>query len=429
MAPFALVDVLGKPFAYVIYLLIGLGFGASLEMAGFADSRRLAAQFYFKNMTVLKVMFTAIVTAMVLVILSSALGLLDIQRLWVNPTYLVPGILGGLIMGVGFILGGFCPGTSLVAVANLKVDAIFFFIGASLGVFAFGETVGFFPEFFHSTSLGRFTLPEWLGLPPGVVAVLVVLMALGMFRGSEILERKFGGAGEDDDPVSEALEPSTRRRPWTRMAGAGALLGLALLALALGQPSLADRWDRVDTATKAKLETREIYIHPAELVDLTQDRTLNLVVLDVRDEVEFNVFHLLDSQRISPGESEVGLVALHLLSAPPNTITVLVSNDELRSTEAWKMLVAGGAPNVYVLEGGLGGWLDLFGPEEEGAAGGDGGVELVATDAEGSFRYRFPAAFGAGQPAADPDALRDHGLEYEPKVKLETRRAVGGGCG
>lgn len=107
MAPFPLEPLLGKAGMYLVYLLIGFSFGAVLEMAGFANSPKLAAQFYFKEMTVLKVMFTGIVVAMLLVFAASGLGLLDYNRVWVNPTYLWPGILGGLIMGFGFIVGGF----------------------------------------------------------------------------------------------------------------------------------------------------------------------------------------------------------------------------------------------------------------------------------------------------------------------------------
>ncbi|MFN2159105.1 MAG: YeeE/YedE thiosulfate transporter family protein [Anaerolineales bacterium] len=92
---------------YLVYLLIGFAFGNVLEMAGFGNSRKLAAQFYFRDMTVLKVMFGAIITAMVLIFSATALGLLDYNLIWVNPTYLWPGIVGGLIMGVGFIIGGF----------------------------------------------------------------------------------------------------------------------------------------------------------------------------------------------------------------------------------------------------------------------------------------------------------------------------------
>jgi hypothetical protein len=109
MAPFPLLlnEILGKSGAYLVYLIIGFAFGFVLEIAGFAYSPKLAAQFYFKDMTVLKVMFTGIIVAMVLIFGATALGLLDYNLIWVNPTYLWPGILGGLIMGVGFIVGGY----------------------------------------------------------------------------------------------------------------------------------------------------------------------------------------------------------------------------------------------------------------------------------------------------------------------------------
>jgi hypothetical protein len=90
-----------------IALGLGVGFGFALERAGFGDARKLAAQFYLHDMTVLKVMFTAIVTAMLLIFLASALLLLDFDRLYVNPTYLWPAIVGGLLLGMGFIIGGY----------------------------------------------------------------------------------------------------------------------------------------------------------------------------------------------------------------------------------------------------------------------------------------------------------------------------------
>ena len=104
-----------NPWTYVLFGLVGFAFGFTLEMSGFGNSAKLAAQFYFKELTVLKVMFTAIVTAMVLLFGAVALGVLDFSQVWVNPTYIASGIVGGLIMGVGFIVGGFCPTTSLAS--------------------------------------------------------------------------------------------------------------------------------------------------------------------------------------------------------------------------------------------------------------------------------------------------------------------------
>jgi uncharacterized membrane protein YedE/YeeE len=143
MAPFPLplTELLGHYGSYVVYFFVGLAFGYVLEIAGFANSKKLAGQFYFTDMTVLKVMFTGIIVAMVLIFSASAVGLLDYNLVWVNPTYLWPGIVGGLIMGFGFIIGGFCPGTSLVAAATGKIDGIFFVGGVFFGIFLFGETV------------------------------------------------------------------------------------------------------------------------------------------------------------------------------------------------------------------------------------------------------------------------------------------------
>src|SRR5512141_1501903 len=175
MAPFDIGS--GTIASALVFLAIGIGFGAVLEMGGFGDTRKLAGQFYFRDLTVLKVMFTAIAVAAVLVAGATAFGLLDMSRVWVNPTYLWPGIVGGLVMGVGFILGGFCPGTSVVAASTLKIDGMLFLVGALFGVYAFGETVSSFEPFYLSSYMGRFTLDQLLHVPTGGAVLLDVAMA------------------------------------------------------------------------------------------------------------------------------------------------------------------------------------------------------------------------------------------------------------
>jgi hypothetical protein len=107
MAPYDLAHVAGEIGTILIYLGIGFGFGFALEKAGFGNANKIASQFYLHDMTVLKVMFTAIAVAMVLVFFASAAMLLDFDRVFVNPTYLWPGIIGGLLLGCGFIIGGY----------------------------------------------------------------------------------------------------------------------------------------------------------------------------------------------------------------------------------------------------------------------------------------------------------------------------------
>ncbi len=193
MAPFELSSTLGHVGAWAVYAMIGFAFGFILESAGFADSRRLAAQFYWRDLTVMKVMFTAILVAAVLIFWATALGWLDYDAVWVNPTYLWPGVVGGLIMGVGFILGGFCPGTSLVGASTLKLDAIWFVAGTAVGIIGFGETVALFSDFWHASDLGRLTLQGWLGLPTGVVVLGLVAIGIVVLWAGDILRRRIYG--------------------------------------------------------------------------------------------------------------------------------------------------------------------------------------------------------------------------------------------
>jgi hypothetical protein len=174
----------------VVFVALGILFGFVLERAGFGNAKKLAAQFYLRDMSVLKVMFTGIITAMLLIHWTVGFGFLDWQRLWVNPTYLGSGILGGLLFGVGFVVGGYCPGTALVSMATLKLDGLFFVVGVLGGIGIFGFTIPALDDFWnHSGNYGTLTLFDWLGVSPPVAVALAVLMALAMFAGGEAVER------------------------------------------------------------------------------------------------------------------------------------------------------------------------------------------------------------------------------------------------
>jgi hypothetical protein len=327
---------------------------------------------------------------------------------WVNHTYLWPGIVGGLVMGVGFIVGGFCPGTSLVSAATGKVDGMFFVLGVLTGIFTFGETVGLFDEFFYSSYMGRFTLMEWLGLPTGVVVLIVVLMALFMFWGAEQLERIFGGK----DP---------KAAPRWRYAAAGGLVALAVVVLALGQPTNLDRWTRIALDKESQLADRAVQIHPGELLALLHDNKVQVIMLDVRSETDYNLFHIMDARHVPL--AEIAGVVDELQAQPGNTVTVLMSNDEAAATDAWKFLSAESVANVYLLEGGVNNWIAMFGEEEFTA------THRIAQPGSDSLAYWFEAALGDRHPAAKPNP-NEFVLDYETKVQLQIRRGpVGGGCG
>lgn len=406
--PIPLETTFGSVAAYAIFLAIGFSFGFVLEIAGFADSPRLAAQFYFRDLTVLKVMFTSIVVAMVLIFGASAVGLLDYNLIWVNPTYLWPGIVGGLIMGVGFIVGGYCPGTSIVAAATARIDGVFFALGTAIGIFLFGETVSLYDVFWTSSYMGRLTLPEVFGLPVGLIMVLVVLMALFMFWGGEKLESAIGGVDLD-------------RAPRARYAGAAGLMAAAVLVLLVGQPSLEDRWSWIAAESNPRILAREIQASPAEVLDKLHDHRLNIRLIDVRDEADFNLFHLSHAERI--GRQELIERADEFVLDPPNTSYVLMSNGETLSTQAWKDLTALGVPNVYVLAGGINAWLDTFAHEDDGIA------SIASVTPPDQLRYQFPAAYGARFQAASPDP-HHYEFDYVPVIEIKMKRGpLGSGCG
>jgi uncharacterized membrane protein YedE/YeeE len=179
--------------SYTFAILSGFAFGFVLERAGFGSSRKLAAQFYLRDMTVLKVMFSAIVTAMLGLAVLRALGVVDWEAVYINPTNLGPQVVGGVIFGVGFAVGGYCPGTSVVAAVTGKVDAVVFLVGVMVGVLKFSALWPWIGKFATSGSGQRQSLDEWLHLSYGVVAILVTLMALGMFFGAEWIEKKMRG--------------------------------------------------------------------------------------------------------------------------------------------------------------------------------------------------------------------------------------------
>jgi uncharacterized membrane protein YedE/YeeE len=171
-------------------LVIGLAFGAALEQAGLGSAKKLTGQFLLKDLTVFKVMFSAIVTAMLGVFWLSRLGWIDIATIAVPETYLRPQLVGGLVFGAGFALAGLCPGTSCVAAASGRGDGLAVAAGLFIGVLAAGFTFPAWVAFYDSDARGAWTLPSLLHLPYGLVAFAVVLLALGGFAMAERLESR-----------------------------------------------------------------------------------------------------------------------------------------------------------------------------------------------------------------------------------------------
>ncbi|MFN3694558.1 MAG: YeeE/YedE thiosulfate transporter family protein [Ignavibacterium sp.] len=190
-APFYKFGLFNSDVSLIIAFIIGIAFGFALERGGFGSARILAAQFYFSNMRVLKVMFTAIVTAMLGLYYLSVIGFVDLSLIYISETYILPQVVGGLILGVGFVIGGYCPGTSVVSFATGKLDGLMYILGVMFGIFIFGELFPYITDFYYSTNMGSVTLPQYFHLSYGLVVFLVVIMAVGAFALAEWSEKKF----------------------------------------------------------------------------------------------------------------------------------------------------------------------------------------------------------------------------------------------
>jgi hypothetical protein len=175
----------------LIAFVIGLGFGFVLEQAGFSSSRKLAGMFYGYDITVLKVFFTAAITGMLGLIFFNFMGLIDLDIVYINEYYMTSSIIGGVIMGAGFIIGGFCPGTSFTAAAIGKIDAMWFVFGSIVGIFIFGEVYPLLETLYMSNYEGSVKISTILGIRDGYFALLLIIVASLMFWVGEMAEKKY----------------------------------------------------------------------------------------------------------------------------------------------------------------------------------------------------------------------------------------------
>lgn len=172
-------------------VLIGIGFGFCLEKAGFGSARKLVAVFYFYDMAVVKVMFTAIVTALAGLYLFSAAGMLELSELYLEPTNYTAATLGGLVFGAGFVIGGYCPGTAVASCATGRLDGLAFVVGIFTASYAYAEYFPGFDNWLAQFARDDLTLPALTGIPMGAF-VLHFVAFLGLAGwGMAAAERRF----------------------------------------------------------------------------------------------------------------------------------------------------------------------------------------------------------------------------------------------
>jgi hypothetical protein len=215
-------DVFGYTGSVVAALAIGFGFGFLLERVGFGSPRKLVAVFYLKDMAVLKVMFTSVAVAMLGLFYFSLFGWIDISKVYAIRTYFGAQLIGGLLIGLGLIVGGYCPTTSIVSGVTGRIDAWVFMLGMMAGVLVFAEGYSLFSDLHSAGSLGAIKLPQLLHISSGTTVFLVCLLAIVAFVAAEQFEKKY------QTKPSDAKQRLAKR---LRLRGAMALIVLGMLLM------------------------------------------------------------------------------------------------------------------------------------------------------------------------------------------------------
>lgn len=336
MTPLYQTGAFDYPVAMALATVLGIGFGFALERGGFGRATTLVAQFYGDNMRVLKVMFSAIVTTSVGLGILGGIGLLDLSLIITPGTWIVPAVVGGTLLGLGFVMSGYCPGTALVAAGSGHVDGLVALLGIMLGSLAFGFAYDLLEPLYLSTDKGVITFVGITGIPWQILAVGVVVMAVGAFFGAEKVEAIMAKKQEHAPPDAN---PSVRNRVFI---GFGVAAAIGVLTLALPGASEAPAPSPVEASTFEA-------ISPVDLaVEVTSGRD-EVWVVDLRDTAVCAEARVATALCRSDEDADATFVA----ELPPTRTLVVYGQGDLG--ELPTSVAAYGGP-VRVLTGGFDAW-------------------------------------------------------------------------
>ena len=146
----------------LIGFLIGCAFGAILFLGGATSYGRILGTLRLRDMTIIKLMLTAIGVGTLGVYLLDLGGLANLS---IKPAYVWGIVAGGAIFGIGWAVSGYCPGTCVVGTAEGKLDALFTLLGALFGALIFAIAFPALDEWLlQKANLGSITLEDLTGL-------------------------------------------------------------------------------------------------------------------------------------------------------------------------------------------------------------------------------------------------------------------------
>jgi hypothetical protein len=125
----------------VLAIILGILFGFALQRVGATNPQNIINMMRLTDLHLMKAIFFAIGISSTLLFLLMTLGVIDAGHLSVKSSY-IGVILGGVMLGLGFAVAGYCPGTSLTALANGRKDALVFVGGGLVGALIYTLVYG-----------------------------------------------------------------------------------------------------------------------------------------------------------------------------------------------------------------------------------------------------------------------------------------------
>jgi len=367
----------GSPLTYLVVAgIVGTAFGFFLERSGFGSSKKLTAVFTLRDWDVYRVMFTALVTAMVGAQLFSAFGWMELGLLEVGTSYLGAMFVGGLVFGVGFYVGGFCPGTAVVAAVRGRLDAIVFLVGIVLGIYGFAAffdgagQASWFQSFYAPASATAMSLTEhplaWL------LAIGIGIGVMVSFRYLYIVEQRYAMLTPAQlaakQPRQQAVRPQTAKS--TRI-----VIGVAAaVAVVLGVSAIGSDEPEVLAIGSDRPVSVDVDADPVPAVDalslvgwivsdahrIAEETPPNSHILDLRSEAGRNAIPIQGTLVVPEGEDRLETVmeVLDGLLNPVDKNKPLVIVDDYDSAVAAAIVVDLRVQgiNAMLLDGGAAAW-------------------------------------------------------------------------
>lgn len=406
MGPLTTYGLVDQGWSLIITLGIGFAFGMILEQSGFSSSRKLAGVFYGYDFVVLKVFFTAGITAMAGLVFMSYFGLIDLKAVFINSNFLISAVTGGVIMGFGFILGGFCPGTSVTGAMIGKIDAMVFIVGIFLGIFVFGAFYDTWKPLFSGYYFDGELISDTLGLPKHLFVAMMIFMALAAFGVGAWFEKN----------AKTGLKP-------TNQSYSGYFPEIALVVLLT---TLILFMPQESAKNKTRLSEKQIIEKIASGKHLmTADRFAHLLIndmksikiIDVRDADAFNNFHFPGSVNIPLNDMAVTQYSEILQEDEKNT--VLVSNGGIEAAKAIVLCYRMGLTHISMLEGGINGLVETLFYRQHAPEG------TIDYSEKNMYRFREKAAALFANDTLSTGLKLPVSAKPQPNIKL-TKAA--GGC-